>query len=347
MPQTLTFPATSFNPAPFPIYPESSIHRSTATPTPTNTATSTPTPTDTATSTPTDTATPTPADTPTPTKAATPVRLNTSTPTSTSTVTPSPPPTHTITPMPTKTAIPPLLAIEKRSTTSDASGVIGADNLITYTIVVTNIGLVIDSNVVVTDVLPIGLDYVVDSAKPKPAGVSPLVWKIGVMLPGQFATIQFVARVTASNLSSIHNVAVVGDNLQSILASGDVTNTFNSTAVVLEEFSAIRELEGVRIRWITSREEDTYGFQVYRGKTDRLSEAKSVTTEIIPAQGRQGGAHYGLFDSAITAGSSAYYWLVETELTGNTIFYGPVNVNVMIRPTIGGRIDVFLPMISR
>ena len=27
MPQTLTFPAASFNRAPFPIYPESSIHR--------------------------------------------------------------------------------------------------------------------------------------------------------------------------------------------------------------------------------------------------------------------------------------------------------------------------------
>jgi len=94
------------------------------------------------------------------------------------------------------------------------------------------------------------------------------------------------------------------------------------TAVTLLSFSAAHEGGRVVVRWTTALETQSYGFHLYRSRTDRRADALRVTSTLIPARGPQGAA-YSFVDSSAAPGQAYRYWLQEVELSGQTNEYGP------------------------
>ncbi len=100
------------------------------------------------------------------------------------------------------------------------------------------------------------------------------------------------------------------------------------TAVQLALFEAQADTQSghsvVRVRWQTSLESNTFGFQVLRAGTAILAEAVHLNDTLIAAQGRNGGAAYEWVDSTAKPDQKYVYWLRETELSGNILHYGPL-----------------------
>jgi large repetitive protein len=122
-------------------------------------------------------------------------------------------------------------------------------------------------------------------------------------------------------------------------------NPLSPTAVVLVSFTATHTEGGVMVRWETSAELDTWGFQLYRSTTGNRADAVLVTPEQIAATGRGQGASYEWMDTTAEVGVTYSYWLVETELGGATHAYGPVRTAVGT-PT-DGMYTVALPLVIR
>jgi autotransporter-associated beta strand protein len=100
------------------------------------------------------------------------------------------------------------------------------------------------------------------------------------------------------------------------------------TAVVLLQLQAVTLNGQVTVRWSTSSEAQTVGFDLYRltdGQWTRLN------TALIPAQGwpKGGiGASYSVADPGAQAGATYSYKLVERTTTGQSIAYGPFDRTV-------------------
>ncbi len=115
------------------------------------------------------------------------------------------------------------------------------------------------------------------------------------------------------------------------------------TAIVLDSFTTTRQGSQITVRWETSAEIDTWGYNVYRSMDGTRATAVSITPELIPAQGRgQGGAAYVWVDRDIQPEQTYTYWLQEVELNGTTSMYGPAT---SIIPTTQSRI--MFPLIIR
>ena len=228
----------------------------------------------------------------------------------------------------------PLLAIVKSSQPVPGTRVKVGDR-IDYTLVVTNTGKATASNVTVSDAIPQGTVYITGSAVPAPtSGPSPLVWNIGSLAANQSKSVSFAVTVqtTDSNLSAIVNVASVRSDQTPQVPSNQVVHPFSPTAVSLSGFVATANDKGVLVSWSTSLEVDTFGFKLARGESDDPSAKIIVTPDIIVAQGRNGGASYTFQDSTAQAGKAYRYWLVEQELNGGTLEYGPATVAVSSVP---------------
>jgi uncharacterized repeat protein (TIGR01451 family)/fimbrial isopeptide formation D2 family protein len=89
-----------------------------------------------------------------------------------------------------------------------APSLVLVNDLVTYTLVVSNNGPGLAQNVIVTDALPAGLTLV--SAGGNPISTNPLVWQLGNLLAGQAVTLQVVARAPATTNTTLVNVAQAG-----------------------------------------------------------------------------------------------------------------------------------------
>jgi hypothetical protein len=113
------------------------------------------------------------------------------------------------------------------------------------------------------------------------------------------------------------------------------------TAIRLDFFSALRQTEGVALRWRTSFESNTAGFMLLRAPANAIDDpaaAVQLTDVLVPAAGASGGATYGFVDSTARPGVAYVYWLVEVELSGRQTRYGPAiasNRHSLHLPIIG------------
>ena len=220
----------------------------------------------------------------------------------------------------------PGLALEKIAQGSGVNNTVGRDQIITYTIRITNTTSVAMVSVVVTDPLPSGLSFVAGSSTPAQVGENPLKWTFNVVLPGESKNIVFRAVVAPGSATLLKNIAyVTGGPISGIVASDDAQSTNDPTAIALVSFTATPEKNGVRVAWTTSLEQDTFGFRLYRATSQSRAEAVQVTSELIAANGRNGGASYHFVDASTEANKTYTYWLQETELSGVTHEYGPVS----------------------
>ena len=243
----------------------------------------------------------------------------------------------------------PGLVLEKIAITSGPNNTVGKDQVITYTIRITNTTSVAMVSVVVTDPLPSGLEFVAGTSTPAQVSENPLKWQFNAVLPGESKVIVFRAKVVPGTASLLTNVAyVMGGPISGIVASDDASAISDPTAIALASFSAKAEGNGVRIGWSTSLEQDTYGFHLYRSTSENRGEAIRVTSDLIVANGRNGGASYEFVDTSAEANKTYSYWLQETELSGVTHEYGPVSTaqavggqpsavtNVTLQPVLTG-----------
>jgi NAD dependent epimerase/dehydratase family enzyme len=92
---------------------------------------------------------------------------------------------------------------------------------------------------------------------------------------------------------------------------------------------AVRQANGIMVRWVTTAELNTWGFYLYRSTDGSRAGAVRVTPEIILGQGRgQGGAAYSWVDKDAQVGRIYTYWLQEVELNGTVNEYGPATAVV-------------------
>lgn len=149
---------------------------------------------------------------------------------------------------------------------------------------------------------------------------------------------QFLLNVRASvdAPSSVTIVASVQSGATDPVAvnnnSSQVAAISQPTAIVLARFV----VDGNRVLWETSAEIDTYGFHLWRSASGQRADAERITTNLIAARGRQGGASYAFVDASAVPNTHYTYWLQEIELDGDAIEYGPA------RATVG---RIFVPVV--
>ncbi len=116
----------------------------------------------------------------------------------------------------------------------------------------------------------------------------------------------------------------------------------NTTAIVLDSFTATVTPGGIEVRWVTSREVNTWGFHLLRSADGTRASAERVTSQLIPAQGRgQAGATYTWLDTSADPDGVYTYWLQEIETDGTVIEYdvatlaqAPMRTNRIFLPVI-------------
>jgi uncharacterized repeat protein (TIGR01451 family) len=224
-------------------------------------------------------------------------------------------------------------------------GTVRPQQHITYTIVIRNIGNTMAKNVVLTDAVPSGTTFVSASGDPTVPIVTgnPTVWQVGDIAPSKSFTATFIVRV--NNVPSgtvIINQAVVADTFREIvLNSNEVQNPLKETAVTLDLFNAkLLNVDGrpsVVVKWRTSLEKNTLGFNVWRSASGKRTDAVKINDELIEAKGTNGGM-YEYVDADGFAGAG--YWLEEIELNGASNWYGAAMVADVALSTNGVGVGV-------
>jgi uncharacterized repeat protein (TIGR01451 family) len=251
----------------------------------------------------------------------------------------------------------PLLQIAKTVNQGNGS-VIKPEDLLTYTMVVSNMGNLPATNVLVVDNVPEQTSYVEGSATP-PTAVNgrTLTWSVGRLMPAQTFTVSFAVRVTAQVTvqQSIRNVALVSSQELTDTNSNEVINILPPTAIQLASFTAKRVATNtVQIDWVTQSEVESFAFNLLRSTNKDGLDAVYLTDRNDPVRARGGNvlASYAFTDTAAPAGV-LYYWLEETELDGSVLLYGPfpltdAQTDTPSTPPVGpATYKIFTPIVTR
>ena len=103
--------------------------------------------------------------------------------------------------------------------------VVRPGDLVTYTFVITNIGSTDVTDVVLTDVVPVGTSYVAGSANPPPTTSNTAqVWATPALSASQSMAVRFSVRVDSSTFAQIHNEAGVRSDQTPLVASNVITH---------------------------------------------------------------------------------------------------------------------------
>ncbi|NJM42494.1 MAG: DUF11 domain-containing protein [Anaerolineae bacterium] len=194
----------------------------------------------------------------------------------------------------------PTLSLRKLAQTEKPS--VGVGDLITYVLVAYNDGPGVAQNLVISDQLPGGVQYVSGSANPAAVFANEtLKWTKPTLGVKESFTVTFVVKVKVVgglNATAIVNVAFasatqpgVGNSPPVTLEDADQVSTpLAPQAITLKAFTARWVNNAVQVRWETGSEFDSFGFLIYRSATPNRDEAVNVTAEMIAARGYRGVA---------------------------------------------------------
>ena len=86
---------------------------------------------------------------------------------------------------------------------------IGHGDFITYSLTLSNTGTLSVTDIMITNVVPLGSSSVVSSWAPSPQRASPLVWQLAALTPGEMMTLQHTLRVNDFvTVTAIVNTAI-------------------------------------------------------------------------------------------------------------------------------------------
>lgn len=98
--------------------------------------------------------------------------------------------------------------------------------------------------------------------------------------------------------------------------------------VELSSFTAtLTAFNEVQINWISQSESNMMGYRVYRSENTSHDGALLITPILIPATNTTTQQSYTVEDTEVEIGSTYFYWLESVE-ANNSMFYGPVSINV-------------------
>lgn len=206
-----------------------------------------------------------------------------------------------------------------------------------YTIVVTNNGPSLATDVTMTDTLPTYFTY--DHATTPAsttlgscsynAGTRVLTCTLGSMTNGQSATITVSGTVSQEQVE-FNNTANVTrtetDTDPSNDSSSTLVRTLAPTAVTMVAVESIQTKSGVTIKWETSFEADNLGFNVYRsvsgGALQRVNKQLIAGSAFVTGNKLRNGNSYRWKDTNVPAGFVQYY-VEDVDLDGTKTMHGP------------------------
>lgn len=210
-----------------------------------------------------------------------------------------------------------------------------------YTLTYRNLGSVPAHDVVVWDDLPD--EIVFDRAVPAPTvAKNPLSWSLGTLEVGASGIILVYAHVRDDIEQGIDVVNVA--RIQTSTEESDYDNNHDSapTPVRLLGFTAHYVPGAVILEWQTVWEVRTYGFKLYRGRSDLWRDAEQIAFIFAAGHGQSGGARYGYKDAGVGHGGVYYYWLVDVDLDGSETVHGPIEVTALPKLTHFARLLLFV-----
>jgi subtilisin-like proprotein convertase family protein len=95
--------------------------------------------------------------------------------------------------------------------------------------------------------------------------------------------------------------------------------------VEFETLEAIQTADGVAVRWTTSLESDTVGFQVY-AQTGRQKAKRPVGGMVFSYGVGTVGASYEVLDAGASASDGVVYFVEDTDIHGRKTMHGPIEV---------------------
>lgn len=137
----------------------------------------------------------------------------------------------------------------------------------------------------------------------------------------QFVNGQATATYTAGPTVGVGSADATADNQT-------VTVTFNvPLAVLLANFSAEAQGDGVLVRWETVSEIGNLGFNLWRGVSPDGPDTQ-LNASLIPSQGpggTQGYSYQWIDQTNLLPGATYFYWLEDVEINGAVTRHGPVS----------------------
>jgi len=225
------------------------------------------------------------------------------------------------------------LAIEKFVSDDTPS----TNQVIAWTLVITNIGPVETDGVEVTDVLPAKTAYISYGASQGVYSNSAHVWYVGYMDVGDVQTLTITAQVQAVSTDVFTNRAeITASDVFDIEPTNDWAEVvIYPTLVSITSFRLLRGDSGLVVEWVTGSENSTAGFHLER--MDKSGSFVRVNEELLPAL--FGAPQGGIYQYPDRTGAASAYRIVEVEYNGTERIYGPFNAEV--EPAGGQRVSVF------
>ncbi len=250
----------------------------------------------------------------------------------------------------------PRVAIDKQLVAFDNDELI--PNYVTFTIVITNIGIsTIDVLPLLDQYDPYYLSFV--TAEPYPeedADDGILTWYdltgpaphgFGRNLaPGESFRITTVFRVVHDITTTVNTAIITGpvdvyrNPANEPRDDEPVVNIPTAVGLLYFRVGGVSG-QSVRLEWATAVEVDTFGFNLYRASVNDRSRAAAIA--FVPSEARGGGATY-VYTDTVPAEGLWWYWLADVDTQGRETLHGPVSAVV---GTAALPYRVFLPLVLR
>ncbi|MBO9361946.1 MAG: DUF11 domain-containing protein, partial [Thermoflexus sp.] len=251
----------------------------------------------------------------------------------------------------------PAIALDKQLVAADLDDVF--PNYVTFTIVITNIGIsAIDVLPLVDQYDPHYLSFFWANPMPDdPVDDGMITWNdltgpapngFGQDLaPGESFRITTVFRVV-NNITATVNTAYVDEPLDVYNNPANeprddepITNIPTAVELLYFRVGGTAGL-GVRLEWATAVEIDNFGFLLYRAPVPDFAQAVEVA--FVPSQAQGGGATY-VYTDTVPSGGTWWYWLSDVDTSFRETRHGPVSVSV--GTALRYLYRIYLPLILR
>lgn len=214
------------------------------------------------------------------------------------------------------------------------------DEDVTYTIILTNNGTGPALNVVITDTLPTGTNYVSATGNATYLFEDPLeivTWDMGVLVPSESDTVYLTIHVAEDAISPLENWVHVSHsdvffNDYAGINDFDQDIIIETTPVELSSFEAISSFDKVIIEWRTRSETRNLGFNILRSDASN-GEYMQINSSLIEGAGTSKKTHtYSYEDQDVVGGRTYYYMLEDVTFSGHKTTHGPINATVITAP---------------